>query len=218
MTLDKFRVITRGELEAMERIRRLNLVNHVTGFKSANLVGTRSANGLSNLAIISSVIHLSSSPAVVGFMQRPTTVPRHTYRNISETGSFTINHVHIDFVDRAHYSSAKFEEDESEFQACNLGEQYLDDFPAPFVEESRLKMAVRYLETYEIKESNTLFVVGSIEAIYFPEKALMEDGQLDLNYVGTATISGLNNYHSVQQIASFPYARPGEFPINQVTG
>ena len=218
MKSGNLRAITRPEIEAMDKIQRLNLVNHVTGFKPANLVGTRSSDGVSNVAIISSVLHLSSSPAVLGFMQRPTTVPRHTYRNIRDTGSFTINHVHTDFVDRAHYSSAKFDEQESEFLACNLGEQYLGGFPAPFVEESRLKIAVKYLDTYEIKESNTLFVVGSIEAIYLPEEALAADGQIDLNLLGTAAISGLNNYHSAKQIASFPYARPGQFPANEITG
>jgi flavin reductase (DIM6/NTAB) family NADH-FMN oxidoreductase RutF len=122
--------------------------------------------------------------------------------------------VHQEFVDRAHYTSAKFEKDESEFLPCNLGEQFLDGFPAPFVQESRLKLGINYLESYEIKESNTLFVVGSIERVYLPEGILNEDGQLDLNMLVTVAISGLNNYHSIKQIASFPYSRPGKFPIN----
>jgi flavin reductase (DIM6/NTAB) family NADH-FMN oxidoreductase RutF len=202
-------------MEAMDKIHRLNLVNSLTGYKAANLLGTCSEEGQSNLAIISSVVHLSSSPAVLGFMQRPATVPRHSYQNILETGTFTINHVHEEFVDRAHYTSAKFGRDESEFLSCHLGEEYLDGFPAPFVQESRLKLGIRYLETYEIKASNTLFVVGSIELVYLPEGIIHQDGQLDLNVLGTVAISGLNNYHSIKQIASFPYARPGKFPINK---
>ena len=215
MNSENLKLISRSDIEAMDKIQRLNLVNSVTGFKAANLIGTRSATGHSNLAIISSVMHLSSSPPVLGFMQRPTTVPRHTYLNITETGTFTINHVHAEFVDRAHYTSAKFEKHESEFSSCNLGEQYLDGFPAPFVQESSLKLGVNYLETYEIKQSNTLFVVGSIEMLYLPENLIREDGQLDLNVLGTVAISGLNNYHTTEQIASFPYARPGQFPVNQ---
>jgi flavin reductase (DIM6/NTAB) family NADH-FMN oxidoreductase RutF len=216
MNSENLKLITRSQIEAMDKIRRLNLVNSVTGYKSANLLGTRSAEGMSNLAIIGSVVHLSSSPPVLGFMQRPTTVPRHSYQNILETGTFTINHVHEEFVDRAHYTSAKFEKDESEFLSCSLGEQYLDGFPAPFVQESRLKLGIKYLESYEIKASNTLFVVGSIERVYLPEAILHEDGQLDLNMLGTVALSGLNNYHAIKQIASFPYARPGQFPINQL--
>jgi flavin reductase (DIM6/NTAB) family NADH-FMN oxidoreductase RutF len=218
MKKESLKLIARSDIEAMDKVRRLNLVNSLTGYKAANLVGTRSAEGHSNLAIISSVVHLSSSPPVLGFMQRPTTVPRHSYQNITETGTFTINHVHEKFVDRAHYTSAKFEKHESEFLSCNLGEQYLDGFPAPFVQESRLKMGISYLESYEIQASNTLFVVGSIEQVYLPEDILFEDGQLDLNALGTVAISGLNNYHAAKQIASFPYARPGKFPKNLFSG
>lgn len=218
MNSENLKLISRSDIEAMDKIQRLNLVNSVTGYKAANLIGTRSATGHSNLAIISSLMHLSSSPPVLGFMQRPTTVPRHTYHNITETGTFTINHVHAEFVDRAHYTSAKFEKHESEFSSCKLGEQYLNGFPAPFVKESRLKLGVKYLETYEIRQSNTLFVVGSIEMLYLPEDLIHEDGQLDLNVLETVAISGLNNYHAPEQIASFPYARPGQFPVNQFSG
>ncbi len=212
------RHITKKELEGMERVHRLNLVNSLPGYKPANLIGTRSAHGAPNLAIVSSVLHLSSSPATIGFMQRPTTVPRDTYANLTATGYFTINHVHREFIDRAHYTSAKFAPEESEFQMAGLTEEYLGGFQAPFVEESRLKMAVRYLRTYEIEESNTLLVVGSIESIYLPGESVGPDGQLDLNRMETVSISGLNQYHGVHRLAAFPYARPGTFPENLLDG
>jgi len=40
------------------------------------------------------------------------------------------------------------------------------------------------------------------------------NGQLDLTAMGTVAISGLNNYHRVDQLASSAYARPGTFPTN----
>ncbi len=206
--------ISSTDIEKMEKIKRLNLINSISGYKSANLVGTISADGLSNLAIVSSVIHLSSSPPVLGFMQRPTTVPRHTYANIKETDCFTINHVHREFVDKAHYTSAKFDEEISEFDMCGLTEDYLDGFKAPFVKESLLKLAVTYLEEYAIKASNTIMMVGAIQSIYLPDASLQEDGHIDLNQMDTVCISGLNHYHQVSQIATFGYARPGIFPVN----
>ena len=206
--------ISISEIDKMEKIKRLNLVNSISGYKSANLLGTVSANGNSNLSIVSSVIHLSSAPPVIGFMQRPTTVPRHTYANIKEIGSFTVNHVHKEFIDNAHYTSAKFDENISEFHSCGLTEEYLDGFRAPFVKESLLKLAVTYLEEYAIKASNTILIVGAIQSIYLPEASLKEDGHVDLNLMDTVCISGLNHYHQVQQIASFGYARPGMFPEN----
>ncbi len=208
------RQIDRKELEEMEKVPRLNLVNSLPGYKPANLIGTRSAKGVPNLSIVSSVLHLSSSPATVGFMQRPTTVPRHTYANLTETGFFTINHVHRDFIDKAHYTSAKFDREESEFLHSGLTEEYLNGFQAPFVGESLLKMAVRYLRSYEIQESNTLLVVGSIESVWLPGDFMTENGHLDLNRMDTVCISGLNQYHRVQRVATYPYARPGNMPRN----
>jgi flavin reductase (DIM6/NTAB) family NADH-FMN oxidoreductase RutF len=206
--------VSKEDIEKMDRIRRLNLVNSLSGYKSANLIGTRSESGISNLAIVSSVLHLSSSPAVIGFMQRPTSVPRHTYANIRETGCFTINHVHEEIMDKAHYTSAKFDPLESEFETCGFSEEYLDGFQAPFVKESPLKLAVTCLEEYAITASNTILVVGGIQAVYLPEAALQEDGHVDLNQMNTVCISGLNHYHQVDQIATFGYARPGIFPVN----
>lgn len=57
-------------------------------------------------------------------------------------------------------------------------------------------------------------VVGGIQSIYLPETALQDDRHIDLNQMETVCISGLNHYHEVSQIATFGYARPGEFPIN----
>ena len=203
-----------SDIEKMDKIKRLNFVNSLSGYKSANMIGTLSASGISNLAIVSSVLHLSSSPALIGFMQRPTTVARHTYSNIRDTSYFTINHIQRDFIDKAHYTSAKFEKQQSEFQQCELSEEYMDDFPAPFVKECLFKLAVSYIEEYKIKASNTIMMVGSIQSVYLPEATLQKDGNVDLNSMDEVCISGLNHYHRVSQIATFGYARPGVFPMN----
>ena len=69
---------------------KINLINSCSGFKSANLLGSISNEGVSNVAVFSSVIHLGSNPPTLGFILRPTTVPRDTYKNIKESGVFTI--------------------------------------------------------------------------------------------------------------------------------
>ena len=79
------------DLNEMSKIYRLNLVNSITGYKSAHLIGSQSLDGKNNVAIFSSVIHLGSNPALIGFILRPTSVPRHTYSNIKATGIFTLN-------------------------------------------------------------------------------------------------------------------------------
>ena len=208
-------IITKSDIEKFHKLKRLNLVNTISGFKPANLVGTINDRGITNLSIISSVIHLSSSPALLGFIQRPTTVPRHTYSNIKQSGCYTINHVHSHFIDRAHYTSAKFEEEISEFEVVGLTEEYINEFPAPFVKESQLKIAMEQVEEYHIASSNTILVVGAIQFIQLPEGSLEKDGELDLSALDSIAISGLNHYHTTNKIATFPYARPGNWPKNE---
>ena len=63
--------LSKADIENTERIQRLNIINSISGIKPGNLIGTRSNEGQANLAIISSVIHLGSNPAYLGFIVRP---------------------------------------------------------------------------------------------------------------------------------------------------
>ena len=45
----------------------------------------------------------------------------------------SFNHISKNMVERAHFTSAKFSEDESEFHHCNFDEEYIKGFNAPFV-------------------------------------------------------------------------------------
>jgi flavin reductase (DIM6/NTAB) family NADH-FMN oxidoreductase RutF len=208
--------ITHSDILNMDKITRLNLVNSIPGYKSANLIGTKSKAGVSNLAVFSSVIHLGSNPPLLAFVMRPSVVPRNTYQNIQDTGKFTINHIHEDFVDKAHYTSAKFDSDISEFQKAKLTEEYLGDFYAPFVGESKIKIAMNFVEEYQIKANDTLFVVAEVQSVFLPEKSLLRNGEVNLNEVNDVCISGLYNYHKVEHLAAFDYVRPDSFPKNKL--
>lgn len=200
------------DIKNLPRIKRLNLINSVTGVKPANLIGTRS-NVNSNLAIISSIVHLSTNPPLLSFMLRPDhKVRRHTYENIKSEGFFTINNITDNFIEQAHYTSAKFDREVSEFKECNLTEEYLSDFTSPFVKESSLKLGMSYVESVFIKSSNTVMVVGKIEHIYISEHAINKDGLVDLEVLKTVGISGLNSYYKLKKLADFPYARVEDVP------
>lgn len=204
---------TKSDIEDLDKIKRLNIINSVTGVKPANLVGTKSKTGQTNLAIISSVIHLGSNPALIGFILRPTgEVPRHSYENIKETGIYTINHVHQSFVQQAHYTSAKFDRDVSEFDSCKLDSEYLSDFAAPFVKESQLKLGMRMVEEIPIRLNGTVMIVGKIEHLLMPDDAVSDEGYIDLASIGDVGISGLNSYYALQHLETFPYARVSEAP------
>ncbi|MGS0728486.1 flavin oxidoreductase, partial [Shewanella sp. 0m-11] len=66
------------DIEQMEQRVRARLINSLSGFKSANLVATISEDGHNNVAIISSCFHLGASPALMGMVIRPDSVPRDT--------------------------------------------------------------------------------------------------------------------------------------------
>ena len=56
-----------NDIQGFSKIYRLNLINSITGYKSANLIGTRSNSGEENVAIFSSITHLGSNPALLHF-------------------------------------------------------------------------------------------------------------------------------------------------------
>lgn len=205
--------LTRADLEATEKIKRLNIVQSVTGVKPANLIGTIGKDGTPNLAIFSSVIHLGSNPPLLGFIVRPTDdVLRHTYENIRNTGVYTINNVHNHFVERAHYTSAKFEEEESEFQHCCLTEQYIAGFQAPFVQESELKMGMKLVQQLPIEINGTVMMIGSLEHLVVADRAVDENGHMELGAIDDTGISGLNTYYSLKKTAQYPYAKREAIP------
>jgi|TARA_R110000737_G_scaffold193924_1_gene215163 flavin reductase (DIM6/NTAB) family NADH-FMN oxidoreductase RutF len=204
---------TKENLKNADKVFRLNLINGITGAKPANLIGTQDEKGQTNLAIFSSVVHLGSNPALLGLIVRPSgDVPRNTYENIKTNGYYTINHVPIDYIENAHYTSAKFDKTESEFAACGFKEEYVEGFKAPFVAESSVKLGMKFVQEIPIELNNTILLIGEIEHLILPDYALNSIGHLDLEKVNTAAISGLNTYYSMRTLAQFPYARVHELP------
>ncbi len=197
-----------NKISGLESRFRSNLINNISGYKSVNLIGTKSLSGNTNLAIFSSVVHLGANPPLLGFIMRPETVERHTLENIRETKCYTINHVHAEFLVNAHKTSAKYAKETSEFKACDLTPLYHKHFFAPFVKESKVQIGLQYLNEHLIKENNTILIIGQVEHIYLSEKIIKSTGDLDLNKVGDVCVSGLNTYHSVSELVQYPYARP----------
>ncbi|MET4075502.1 flavin reductase [Hymenobacter sp. UYCo722] len=206
------RHLTAADIAGFDKIYRLNLVNGLPGFKPANLVGTAAPDGRTNLAVFSSALHLGSDPALLGIVTRPTTVPRHTYANLKASGCYTLNHVPEALAAQAHYTSANFPDEVSEFDACGFTAEFRDDFPAPYVAESTLSIGLRLLEEHHIS-NGTVLLVGTVAHVYLRDELLRPDGTLDLAAAGTAAISGLDGYHAVLPPVRFGYARVGQRPV-----
>ncbi|PRX53068.1 flavin reductase family protein [Flagellimonas meridianipacifica] len=187
-----------------------NLVNTVSGYKSANLIASKSKDGTTNVAIFNSVIHLGSNPALLGFVLRPLTVERHTYDNIKASSTYTINAVTEEIYKRAHATSAKYRKDESEFTKTGLTESYQGDFPSPFVKESPIQIGCSYVNEYEIQENGCILMVGAIEDIYIKESVLLDDFWAKLDEANLVSIVGLDGYAKPKITDRLSYAKPDE--------
>jgi flavin reductase (DIM6/NTAB) family NADH-FMN oxidoreductase RutF len=191
---------------------RTNLINSLTGFKSANLVGTANSSGQTNLAVVNSVVHIGAHPPLNGIIFRPDSVPRHTLDNILETGSYTLNHIHQGIFRSAHQTAARYPRDVSEFDAVGLTPGFRQDFPAPLVQEAYVRIGMAYREHHRLAINDTLLLIGEVVWIQLPESVLKADGFLDLETAGTLAISGLDSYHSTSRLARMAYAKPDKPP------
>jgi flavin reductase (DIM6/NTAB) family NADH-FMN oxidoreductase RutF len=204
---------TKQDILDCDRIKRLNIINSISGIKPGNLIGSISDKGTTNLAIISSVVHLSSNPPLIGFIMRPRgEVKRDTYNNIRENHLFTINHIPTSHIEQAHYTSAKFDTEISEFDRCGFTPEYIEGFKAPFVKESKIKMGLKLVEEIPIPSSKTTMIVGEIQHLMLPDNTMNETGFINLEQADTAGIAGLNSYYKLQFLDSFPYARVEDVP------
>lgn len=203
---------TLPDILAWEQKYRIRFINSISGYKAAHLIGTQNGSGQQNLAIFNSIVHVGASPPLVGFIMRPVTVDRHTYSNILETGCYTINHVHKSFVKNAHFTSATFSREESEFERCNLTPQQVHDFPAPFVQESKIKFGLTLKEDILIKENGTRLIIGQIEHIIIDDAVVEADGQLDLEIAHDVCVTGLNQYSAVSKLKKFDAAYVESLP------
>ena len=200
--------LSKKDFDNLQKFYRINLINSCTGYKSANLIGSISREGIENVAVFSSITHLGSNPAMLGYILRPTTVPRNTFKNIKETGLFTVNHIIKDIISEAHHTSAKYSEEISEFDRTSLEQEYREGLKVPFVKGSPVQLVCKYLNEYNIKENGTILVVASIEDLYFDEKLINESGFLQLDKGNVVTVNGCDGYALPSLLDRFEYQRP----------
>ncbi len=200
--------VTNRDIQKLDKIKRLNLINSITGIKPANLIGTIDETKNSNLAIFSSIVHLGSNPPLIGMVIRPIDkVIRHTYANILNNGYYTINHVPNHMTEQAHQTSAKYDKNVSEFEACGFTEEFTDGFPAPYVQESNIKIGMKHIESISIELNGTILCIGEIQHIILPENCFSDEGYIDLEKGLSTGISGLNFYYKLSFTHRYDYAR-----------
>ena len=197
------------DIENLDKVYRINLINSCSGYKSANLIGSVSKEGVNNLAIFSSITHLGSNPPLLGFFLRPTEiVPRHTYLNIKENSYYTINSVQLEFADKAHHTSAKYDREISEFDIAKIESENINNFPAPYVKSSSVKIGMKFVEEIKINYNKSRLIVGKIVELNVDDNLVTNDGFINLSDAKVATISGCDGYSFPKSNSRKGYQKP----------
>ncbi len=192
----------------MDQRFRTQLINSMPGVKALNLVGTRDAESRENLAIFNSIFHVGANPPYLGMVIRPDSVDRHTWQNIQATGSYTLNAVGADYYAKAHQTSARYDNQTSEFDAVGLNPEYRDGVIAPFVAESAIKIGLELQEFQRVECNGTLVVIGKVVYVEINQALIAEDGSVDLVKAHSVGSIGLDGYVDLSWIDRLSYAKP----------
>lgn len=196
------------DFSEMEQQFRAQLINSMPGVKALNLVGTRDAEGRENLAIFNSIFHVGANPPYLGMVIRPDSVDRHTWQNIQATGSYTLNTVGADFYAKAHQTSARYDNQTSEFDAVGLNPEYKDGILAPFVAESAIKIGLELQEFHRVECNGTLIVIGKVVYVEIEDALITNDGSVDLVKAKSVGSIGVDGYVGVNWLSRLSYAKP----------
>lgn len=205
-----------SDIERMPERFRANFINSLSGFKSGNLIGTRSPKskagetGIDNLAVVSSVFHVGAHPPLLGMIMRPHSVPRDTLQNIKDTGEYTINHICAPIIEMAHQTSARYDSDLSEFEQIGLTPQRTEQVNAPYVLEAHIKLGMQVQDIQLLAINQTELVIGQVVEVIIEPRWVGNDGYVDIEGAESIAVSGLDSYHSTNRLARFGYAKTNE--------
>jgi len=194
-------------LHLEDRYRR-NLINSLMGARPAALIGTADAQGKTNLAVFSQVLHVGANPPLCGILFRPDSVDRHTLTNIRETSFFTLNILADGYAEKAHQTSARYAADVSEFDAVGLEAEFINECSAPAVKEAHIKVVCSLSEEIPIVSNGTILIVGAMNRIEIDDSCLRSDGSVNHVEAQSLMVCGLDDYTTLKQVARFGYAKP----------
>tara|TARA_Y100001954_G_C15800129_1_gene599635 strand:- start:677 stop:1291 length:615 start_codon:yes stop_codon:yes gene_type:complete len=194
------------ELNSLPSRTRANLINKMAGFKSPVLVGTINKKGQNNLSVVSSLVHLGSSPALLGMNLRPKTKKySHTLKNIESEKQYTVSFIDKTIYKKSHLCSAKLAVNESEFQYSGLTPEFNKDenWSTPHVAESKIQIGLELSDNFKLKNKCS-FIVGEINWIKISDELLENKFELK-PLVNHVSILGLYEYYEVNFIEKLMY-------------
>ena len=201
-------ILKKEDIEQFEQRYRTAFINSLAGFRQAVLVGTKSVDGYSNLAIFNSLIHLGANPALFGLLNRPDVVQRDTLQNILNTKEYTLNYIRSTQYEKAHQTSARYDKGVSEFEKVGFEETYHPLFNAPFVKDAVVKIAMQLEDVIPIPLNGTILIVGSIVQVDLDDAMVGTDGFVALSEASVLISQGLDAYFVSSPVGRLPYAKP----------
>lgn len=183
-------------------------------------VSSVDAKGRPNLAPFSYYQGVCSSPPtlVLGLGSRPDGRPKDTLANLLETGELTINHVSESLAEAMNASSAAYEPETSEWEACGVEAVPAQVVAAPRVAqarggfECRLTHAIPLGQTKHGGPSSTLVVLEVVHA-WLAEGLLQRDERGHMRPIPPAELSAVGRLGGIAYTTTqgaFELERPGK--------
>lgn len=146
----------------MDILTTYNLMHRVVQPRPIGWVGTRSADGIDNLAPFSYFMPIGSAPPTVAFSSAKDRdgKEKHTLINAVASGVFTLNMVTSDLLVQMNATSASFDAVVSEFAEVGLTPITGTWVNAPFIGEAHVTAECRVIQTVPL--GNTTLVIGEV--------------------------------------------------------
>lgn len=170
--------------------------------------GTRSVDGVDNLAPFSYFMGVSSKPPAlaISVARGRGGALKDTARNILETGAFTVSIPSRDLAERMNATSATLGPEVSEFERCGLTPVDGLRVAAPWPREARVAMECRLWHALDLDSTHLL--VGEVLLFHVHDSLLGEDGQLSAAALDPVARLGGAEFATLGEI--FELARPRE--------
>ncbi len=187
-----------------------HLINIITPRPIA-WVSTQSKNGVPNLAPFSFFNGVGSTPPSLLFCpaNKRDGSPKDTLRNIEETGQFVVNIVSNELAERMHNTSAEYDFETSEFDACGLSAVPSEKVRVPRVGEASASIECELLQTIHLESGPGAanIVIGRILIMRVDDAAVNDDGWADAEKMDTIGRMGGGGYTRTRDRFEFPPAQ-----------
>lgn len=170
-------------------------------------IGTRSANGVNNLAPYSFFNAVGDKPKLVMFASSGR---KDSLRNIEDTGMFTVSFVSRSLLKAMNESSAPVPPEVDEFTLSGLEAAEAQLVNAPYVRDAAAALECRAtmittLQDMEGKPTDSHMVVGQVVGIHIAER-VVRNGRFDLALADPIMRLGYMDYAGID--ALFELERP----------